>query len=42
LIEELGLPDADQEKLFYRNARRILGLRDSIKPGIQQPAGAVA
>jgi aminocarboxymuconate-semialdehyde decarboxylase len=42
LIEELGLPDADQEKLFYRNARGILGLRDSIKPGIQQPAGAVA
>ena len=32
LIGEIGLSDADQEKLFYSNARRILGLKDSIKP----------
>jgi aminocarboxymuconate-semialdehyde decarboxylase len=32
LIQEINLPDADQEKLFYSNARRILGLKDSIKP----------
>lgn len=31
LIQEIGLSDADQEKLFYSNARRILGLKDSIK-----------
>jgi aminocarboxymuconate-semialdehyde decarboxylase len=42
LIAELGLSDADKEKLFYRNARRILGLRDSVKPGMQHSAGAVA
>ena len=34
LIEEIGLPDADLEKLLYRNARRILGLGDSGKPGM--------
>jgi aminocarboxymuconate-semialdehyde decarboxylase len=28
LIDELKLSQADQEKLFYSNARRILGLRD--------------
>lgn len=28
LIDELKLSPADQEKLFYSNARRILGLRD--------------
>jgi aminocarboxymuconate-semialdehyde decarboxylase len=32
LIEEIGLSDTDREKLFYSNARRILGLGDSIKP----------
>ena len=31
LIQEIGLSDADQEKLFYSNARRILGLGDSVK-----------
>jgi len=31
LIREIGLSDTDQEKLFYSNARRILGLNDSIK-----------
>jgi aminocarboxymuconate-semialdehyde decarboxylase len=29
LIEEIGLSDADREKLFYGNARRILGLGDA-------------
>jgi aminocarboxymuconate-semialdehyde decarboxylase len=28
LIDELKLSQADKEKLFYSNARRILGLRD--------------
>lgn len=28
LIEEIGLSDADKQKLFYDNARRILNLRD--------------
>jgi aminocarboxymuconate-semialdehyde decarboxylase len=31
LIQEVGLSDTDQEKLFYSNARRILGLNNSIK-----------
>jgi aminocarboxymuconate-semialdehyde decarboxylase len=39
LIAELGLSHADQEKIFYRNARRILGLRD---PSIARPAAAPA
>jgi aminocarboxymuconate-semialdehyde decarboxylase len=39
LIGELGLAQADQEKIFYRNARRILGLRD---PSEAQPAGEPA
>lgn len=28
LIDEINLSDADKQKLFYDNARRILGLRD--------------
>ncbi|MEA2824860.1 MAG: hypothetical protein QOF03_1342 [Alphaproteobacteria bacterium] len=36
LIEEIGLSDTDREKLFYSNARRILGLSDSIKP-VREP-----
>jgi aminocarboxymuconate-semialdehyde decarboxylase len=32
LVQEIGLSSADREKLFYGNARRILGLSDSIKP----------
>ena len=28
LIDELKLSQADKDKLFYANARRILGLRD--------------
>ena len=30
LIDELGLSAADKQKLFYDNARRILGLKDPI------------
>src|SRR5262249_6478783 len=30
LIQEIGLPDEDLEKILYRNAQRTLGLRDSI------------
>jgi aminocarboxymuconate-semialdehyde decarboxylase len=40
LIEEIGLSDTDKDKLFYRNARRILNLRDSAKAG--QPIAAMA
>ncbi len=31
LIDEIGLSDADKQKLFYDNARRILNLRDPVK-----------
>jgi aminocarboxymuconate-semialdehyde decarboxylase len=31
LIDEIGLSDADKQKLFYDNARRILNLRDPAK-----------
>jgi aminocarboxymuconate-semialdehyde decarboxylase len=41
LLDELDLSDADKAKLFYRNARRILGLRDP-SPARRAPAGAVA
>jgi aminocarboxymuconate-semialdehyde decarboxylase len=30
LLDEVGLSKEDQQKLFYDNARRILGLRDPI------------
>jgi len=30
LLDELELSKADQQKLFYDNARRILGLRDPV------------
>ena len=30
LIEEIDLSDADKQKLFYDNARRILNLRDPV------------
>jgi len=40
LIEAIGLSESDKEKLFYFNARRILGLRD---PGTaEMPKSAVA
>src|SRR5438067_13783122 len=40
LIEEIGLSDADKEKVFYFNARRILGLRDP--DTAEMPKSAVA
>ncbi len=41
LIDEIGLSDADRHKLFYANARRILGLRDPA-PQTDQPARETA
>jgi aminocarboxymuconate-semialdehyde decarboxylase len=40
LIDELKLSPADQQKLFYSNARRILGLRDpaGTQPAKREPA----
>jgi aminocarboxymuconate-semialdehyde decarboxylase len=35
LLGEIGLSKTDQEKLFYTNARRILGLRDPATPAKQ-------
>jgi aminocarboxymuconate-semialdehyde decarboxylase len=32
LLDEIALSDADKHKLFYANARRILGLRDPAQP----------
>jgi len=38
LIDEIGLSDTDKDKLFYRNARRILNLRDPVAAA--QPVAA--
>jgi len=38
LLDELKLSKADQEKLFYSNAKRILGLRDPVEPGAAKAA----
>jgi aminocarboxymuconate-semialdehyde decarboxylase len=35
LLSEIGLSKADQEKIFYGNARRILGLRDPVTGGAE-------
>jgi aminocarboxymuconate-semialdehyde decarboxylase len=35
LIDEIGLTQEDRQKLFYGNARRILGLRDPVQPRSQ-------
>jgi aminocarboxymuconate-semialdehyde decarboxylase len=40
LIDAVGLSEADREKLFYLNARRILGLRDPVTA--EMPKSAVA
>jgi aminocarboxymuconate-semialdehyde decarboxylase len=37
LLDEIGLSKESQEKLFYGNARRILGLRDPA-PANARPA----
>lgn len=34
LLSEVGLSEADQQKIFYDNARRILGLRDPERPAV--------
>jgi aminocarboxymuconate-semialdehyde decarboxylase len=36
LLDEINLSAQDKEKLFYSNARRILGLRDPVKPDVKQ------
>jgi aminocarboxymuconate-semialdehyde decarboxylase len=41
LLDEIGLSEGDKDKVFYRNARRILGLRDPTKTD-RAPAPAVA
>src|SRR6185503_882262 len=41
-VEEIGLSEADREKLFYTNARRILGLGDPVARAHDAPAPAVA
>ena len=38
LIDEIGLSKADQQKLFYDNARRILNLRDPVAAKQREPA----
>jgi aminocarboxymuconate-semialdehyde decarboxylase len=38
LIDELKLSAADKQKLFYDNARRILGLRDPVPKASREPA----
>jgi aminocarboxymuconate-semialdehyde decarboxylase len=38
LIGEIGLSDADKDKLFYSNARRILGLKDPAKSATAEAA----
>ncbi|MGH6676746.1 MAG: amidohydrolase family protein, partial [Xanthobacteraceae bacterium] len=40
LIDDVPLSAADKQKLFYDNARRILGLTDPVKaqPAKREPA----
>jgi len=42
LLDDLALSDDDKRKLFYDNARRILGLRDPVeqspRPAVREPA----
>jgi aminocarboxymuconate-semialdehyde decarboxylase len=42
LIEEIGLPQAEKDKLFYSNARRILGLRDPAGVNVREAVSASA
>jgi len=42
LIDEIPLSDSDKQKLFYSNARRILGLRDAVEKPPQVGREAVA
>jgi aminocarboxymuconate-semialdehyde decarboxylase len=34
LLQEIGLPDTDLEKILYHNAHRVLGLRQAVEVGI--------
>jgi len=36
LLDEVGLSKEDRQKIFYDNARRILGLRDPVKGNLAQ------
>lgn len=38
VFAEVGLPKEDQQKIFYDNARRILGLRDPAQPKVGEAA----
>jgi aminocarboxymuconate-semialdehyde decarboxylase len=38
LFGEIGLPEQDQKKILYSNARRILGLRDPEPPALREGA----
>jgi aminocarboxymuconate-semialdehyde decarboxylase len=38
LLDEVGLSKEDQQKIFYDNARRILGLRDPVEGGVVREA----
>ncbi len=38
LLDEVGLSKADQEKIFYSNARWILELREPLQGGVRQAA----
>jgi aminocarboxymuconate-semialdehyde decarboxylase len=44
LLDEIALSKEEKEKLFYGNARRILGLRDPVsgKAGAAAPEAALA
>jgi len=42
LIDEIGLSQTDRQKLFYDNARRILGLRDPVETKAAEAARAHA
>jgi aminocarboxymuconate-semialdehyde decarboxylase len=41
LIDEIKLSDAEKQKLFYDNARRILGLKDPAKAGAKREPALV-
>ena len=42
LIDEIGLPQAEKDKLFYSNAQRILGLRDTTQANVREAVSANA
>jgi aminocarboxymuconate-semialdehyde decarboxylase len=42
LIDRIDLTEAEKDKLFYKNARRILNLRDAKRPGIREKTSADA